>query len=72
MIYKVYDVILRKSFECADDTYLLDAPEEQGFHYEYSDRAGASDSSLAYVVSGGDNSDGSFLDENEKKQGFVF
>ena len=59
-------------FEAPDDTYILDAAENAGIELPYSCRAGACCSCAGKVASGFvDQSDGSFLDENQMKEGYL-
>ncbi|MDG0801938.1 2Fe-2S iron-sulfur cluster-binding protein [Pectobacterium polaris] len=71
-VYDIIDFENQIHFQCPHDMYILDAGEKAGFDLPWAARAGTDTTSAARLISGKvDQSDGSYLDDDQMAAGFV-
>ena len=62
----------KDTFECDEDTFILDALEEEGIDHPSSCRSGACSSCAMKIVEGTVNQEEqTFLDEDQMEEGYV-
>ena len=68
--YTITDISFNAEYQCAEGQLILDCAEENGLDYPFSDRAGASASSVALIIKGTVIDDGTFISEQARAAGF--
>ena len=62
----------KETFECDEDTFILDALEEEGLDHQSSCRSGACSSCAMKIVEGTVNQEEqTFLDDEQMEEGYV-